>query len=249
MDRPHCKEFCCHNGYRWWTDINCSGHEKSLLADANFNACLVESPKPPEPRKYEKNTKKITKSPTQGRAPKIRKKYRKNAKMVIFRVFLFFFPVFFPYFWGPDPGWGILYIFRIFFVFLGFRGFWALYQASGIVILADTKFNCLSTKCGCRYTPYYIEIARFLRFVIAIATADPGNRDFEDKTWQHHIAIRGRDVDGRSLAIRDFELRCPSEKTLIPLSLELGPGRCRDTLKAHTPQSLGGGHSPPEFGG
>ena len=83
-------------------------------------ACLAKSPKPPEPRKYEKNAKKLQNPPpTQGRAPK---KYEKNTKMVIFGPFYYFFGIFFV-FLGPDPGWGILYFFRIFLVFSGFRGF------------------------------------------------------------------------------------------------------------------------------
>ena len=56
--------------------------------------------------------------------PKIRKKYRKNTKTAQKRQFLgrfCIFSVFFPYFRGADPGWGILYFFRIFGI-LGFSG-------------------------------------------------------------------------------------------------------------------------------
>ena len=60
-------------------------------------------------RKYEKITKKKnTKSPTPGWAPKIRKNYQKNTKMVISGAFLYFFGNFFV-FSGPNPGWGILF--------------------------------------------------------------------------------------------------------------------------------------------
>ena len=64
-------------------------------------------------KKYEK----FTKSPTPGRTPKIRKKYRKNTKMAQKSPFLYFFCIFFV-FLGPDPGWGVSYFFRIFFVWL-----------------------------------------------------------------------------------------------------------------------------------
>ena len=39
-----------------------------------------------------------------------------------------YFSVFFSYFRGANPGWGILYFFENFFGFPGFRGFWALHQ-------------------------------------------------------------------------------------------------------------------------
>ena len=61
---------------------------------------------------------KITKSPTPGRAPKIRKKYLKTTKTAQKSPLLYFFGIFFV-FSGPDPGWGITYFFRIFFVFPG----------------------------------------------------------------------------------------------------------------------------------
>ena len=90
-------------------------------------------PKPPEPRKYEKNTKKKYKIPHPGSGPKntkkIPKKYENGPKMTIFVFFRYFFRIF-----GARPWVGdFVFFFRNFFVFSGFRGFWALYQASGIV--------------------------------------------------------------------------------------------------------------------
>ena len=93
------------------------------------SACLVKSPKPPEPRKYEKNTKKKKQNPPPRVGPQKYEKYENSHFRAIFVFFRYFFCIF-----RPHPGSGILYFFRSFFVFLGFRGFWALYQASGIVI-------------------------------------------------------------------------------------------------------------------
>ena len=50
-------------------------------------------PRPEIRKKYEQ----ITKSPALGWAPKIRKSYRKNTKMVIFGLFLYFFGNFFDF--------------------------------------------------------------------------------------------------------------------------------------------------------
>ena len=88
-------------------------------------ACLVKSPKPPE-----KITKKY-KIPHPGSAPKIRRKYRKNTKMVIFGPFSYFFGIFFV-FLGPDPGWGILYFFFVIFShFWGSGGFGLFARQAG----------------------------------------------------------------------------------------------------------------------
>ena len=84
-------------------------------------AGLLQSPKTPKPRKYEKNTK----SPHPGLAPentaKIPKKYENGPKTAIFGPFLCFFFGIFSVFPGVNPGWGILYFFRIFGVW-GFSG-------------------------------------------------------------------------------------------------------------------------------
>ena len=108
------------------------------------------APKTPESRKYEKITKKNTKSPFPGWGPKIRKNYRKNTKMDQKSPFLYFFGHFFV-FSGPDPGRGILLFFsRNFFVFSGFRGFCNLYQARRVANL-DWKFSIfgpLGCTCG-----------------------------------------------------------------------------------------------------
>ena len=70
-------------------------------------AGLLQSPKTPKARKYEKNTK----SPTPGWPPKIQKKYRKKyengPKTTIFGPFLYFFCIFsvFP---GVNPGCPVL---------------------------------------------------------------------------------------------------------------------------------------------
>ena len=84
-------------------------------------------PKNPESRKYEKLQKK---SPTPGWAPKIRKKYRNFWGQ--FCSFWYFFV-----FLGPNLEWGIFYVFFFcscnFFVFPGFRGFWALCHPRSIV--------------------------------------------------------------------------------------------------------------------
>ena len=97
-------------------------------------ACLVKTQQPPEPRKYEKITKRIQNPPPRVGPQKIRNKYTKKYEngnfQAIFVIFRYFFVCL-----GPDPGWGILYSFRHFFVFSGFRGLWALSQASGIVSL------------------------------------------------------------------------------------------------------------------
>ena len=115
--------------------------QKSLGLGSRFRV-----PGPPA-RKYEKKYEKVTKSPTPGRAPKIRKKYRKNTKTVIFGPFACFFIFVFS---GPDPGWGISWLFHIFFVFPSLRGFWALYQERGIASLGSFFFPdsccCLPTK-------------------------------------------------------------------------------------------------------
>ena len=75
-------------------------------------AGLLQSPKTPEPRKYEKNTK----SPTPGWPPKIRKKYRKNTKTaqkLPFRGHFVFFRYFFRIF-GAQPGVGDFVFFSYF---------------------------------------------------------------------------------------------------------------------------------------
>ena len=85
---------------------------------------MVQSPKTPESKKYEKNYEKNTKSPTLGRPKKIRKKYPKNTKMAencLFVFFRYFFRIF-----GGDLGSGIVYFFSNFFVFPGFSGFFGL---------------------------------------------------------------------------------------------------------------------------
>ena len=80
----------------------------------------LKNPSSPEIRKKDE---KITKSPNPGRAPKIRKRYRKNTKTAKKSPFSFFFCIFFV-FSGPDPGWGILAIFSsLFFSFSGLEGF------------------------------------------------------------------------------------------------------------------------------
>ena len=95
-----------------------------LKKPPNLRACgAATEPETPESQKYEKITKKNTKSPTLGWAPKIRKKYENGPKLSDFVFFSYFFRNFFV-FSGPNPGWAILYL----FVFLGFRGFWALSQ-------------------------------------------------------------------------------------------------------------------------
>ena len=93
-------------------------------------------PKNPWIPEIRKNYEKNTKSPTPGRLPKIRKNYRKNTKMAEKLPFLYFFGIFFRIFGGATWGRGFcnLYFFRNFFVFPGFRGFWALYHPRGIVI-------------------------------------------------------------------------------------------------------------------
>ena len=91
---------------------------------AGYFSCLVKSPEPPEPRKYEKITNKNTKSPTQARARKIRKnteKIRKWPENVFFSYFFRIFFVFFSYFWGPTLGGGSC-IFSEFFRVFGVQG-------------------------------------------------------------------------------------------------------------------------------
>ena len=53
-------------------------------------------------------------------------------------IFVFFGALFFLYFRGPTWGGGLCRFFRKFFVFLGFRGFWALCQAHRIATLGST---------------------------------------------------------------------------------------------------------------
>ena len=57
--------------------------------------------------------------------------------MTIFVFFRYFFRIF------GAPRWvgGFVFFFRNFFIFLGFRGFWALYQARGIVNLVRSIFG------------------------------------------------------------------------------------------------------------
>ena len=115
-------------------------------------AGLVKSPKTPETPKYEKITKKNTKPPTQGGAPKIRKKYRKNTqKWPKFWANFVFFRYFFFVFLGPHLGWGVLFFFRNFFVLWGFRGFWALYQARGIATHKCLRCSLISESVKCRF--------------------------------------------------------------------------------------------------
>ena len=88
--------------------------------------CLVKSPKPPESPKYEKKkipAKKRNPPPKVGpqKHAKNTEKYENSHLWAIFVFFRYFFRM------------GICIFFRNFFVFLGFRGFWALYQANGIV--------------------------------------------------------------------------------------------------------------------
>ena len=72
------------------------------------------------------NTKKVTKSPTPGRAPKIRKKYRKKyengPKMTVFVFFLYLFRIF-----GARPGVGDFVIFFVFFSYFQAGGVFELY--------------------------------------------------------------------------------------------------------------------------
>ena len=72
-------------------------------------------------RKYEKKYEKVMKSPTPGKAPKIRKKYRKNIRKWPendgFVNFCFFFSRIF------GVGVGDFVTFSYFFVFPGLRGF------------------------------------------------------------------------------------------------------------------------------
>ena len=76
-------------------------------------AGLLQSPKTPEPRKYEKNTK----SPTPGRPPenteKIPEKYKNGPKTAIFRPFFVFLRYFFV-FSGGRPGVGDFVFFSYF---------------------------------------------------------------------------------------------------------------------------------------
>ena len=93
---------------------------------------MVQSPKTPESRKYEKKkNEENAKSPTPRSPPpentkktteKIQKWPRKIAILCIFVGNFFVFS-------GGDLGSGILYFFRNFFVYPGFRGCWALYHA------------------------------------------------------------------------------------------------------------------------
>ena len=64
-----------------------------------------------------KNYEKITKSPTLGWAPKIRKYHRKKYKNGHFRAIFAFVLVFFSYFRGPTQRGGFCNCFAIFFVF------------------------------------------------------------------------------------------------------------------------------------
>ena len=77
--------------------------------------------KAPQNRKYEKNTKKLQNSPPWV-GPRKYGKMTKKYKMVIFGPFLFFFGNF-SAFSGPNPGWGMLSFFRIFFLICGFGEF------------------------------------------------------------------------------------------------------------------------------
>ena len=66
--------------------------------------------------------------------------FRKSAprvKKAILGAHFRIFSVFFSYFRGPTRGGGFRDFFRIFFVFPGLRGFWALYQERGIATTGD----------------------------------------------------------------------------------------------------------------
>ena len=94
-------------------------------------ACLAKSPKPPEPRKdAKKNYEKNSKSPTQGRAPKLRKKYPKNTKMARKWPFSYFLGIFFV-FLGPTLGGGFCIFFVIFSSFRGSGGFGLFARQAG----------------------------------------------------------------------------------------------------------------------
>ena len=119
------------------------------LPSFSFLPCVLaelrQSPKTPESQKYEKITKKNTKSPTPGLGPENTKKLRKKYKIGQFwAIFVFFF-----YFRGPTRGGRFCIFFRNFFVFLGFRGFWALSQLRKHPILArdDRELLPLADLC------------------------------------------------------------------------------------------------------
>ena len=77
--------------------------------------------KPLKPGKIKK-IRKNYEIPHPGRAPKIRKKYRKNTKTAQKSPFAYFFWIFFSYFRGPSRGGGFRNFFVFFFVFPGLRG-------------------------------------------------------------------------------------------------------------------------------
>ena len=113
------------------------------LCDGTFAydpAGVVQSPKTPESRKYEKITKKIQNPRPQVAPRKYEKITEKIRKRQFFGHFCIFSVIFFV-FSGGDLGSGILYFFRTFFVFLGFRGFLALYHPRGIVNLRPVIFG------------------------------------------------------------------------------------------------------------
>ena len=106
-------------------------------------AGLVKSPKTLETqkKKYEKIREKDTNPP-----PRVgSQKYRKNTEKIQKLSFLYFHFVFFRYFFrilGTPPWVGSLYLFLVILsYFLGFKGFWATYQAGGIVTKIVKKWR------------------------------------------------------------------------------------------------------------
>ena len=123
-----CRIFCVQRGIETMVSEGARSWGRGRSGDLRSRLPGKET-KTPEPRKYEKNTKKIQNPPPRVGPQKNEKnteKIRKWAENDHFRIFsLYFFRIF--------RAWGILYFLCIFFVFSGFRGVWALYQASGIV--------------------------------------------------------------------------------------------------------------------
>ena len=112
-----CEEVFCNNFGRDGTHERAPENAVWLLSPGLIQHCdpagLVQITKTPESRKYEKITKKNTKSPFLGWGPKIRKKYRKNTKMAQITIFVFlryFFRIF-----GPQPRKGDFVFFFVIF--------------------------------------------------------------------------------------------------------------------------------------
>ena len=111
---------------------------QTLYSQELLQACY-RAPNPPNPE----NPKKIQNPPPRGDPRKPGKKKRKNTKTGqkwFFGPLLYFFGIFFG-FSGATPGWGILYLFRIF----GIWGFWG--SVAGPRGRSSTRKNSCRKSC------------------------------------------------------------------------------------------------------